>query len=150
MSAHSIARPSFGRRGTCSRRNTCLGYTSTPKQPKRDLLSGRAPNFLHLLRFVCPKSVAKDFEQPCFALAAGSAKGINRRADADIDKPTLLKHMLPACTRQATSNSVSPQVDITQRPRRNLLAVCNVCKLQTPARFQDAHDLREDPTLVGA
>jgi len=92
-----------------------------------------------------PKGVAKDFEQPCFALAAGSAKRINRRADVDIDKTTL-----PTCTRQATGNSVSPQVDITQRASRNLRAVCNVCKLQAPARFQDAQDLSEDLALIGA
>ena len=99
---------------------------------------------------MCPKGVAKDFEQPCFALAAGSTKRINRRADLDIDKTALLKHKPPACTRQATGNSISPQVDIAQRSRRNLLAVCNVCKLQAPARFQDAHDLGEDPALIGA
>ena len=134
----------------CFLKSTCLGYTSIPEQPERATFFRSRAQYPHLSRFVCPKGVAKDFKQPCFALAAGSAKCINRRADADIDKPTLSEHMLPARTRQATSNSVSPQVDIAQRPRRDLLAVCNVCKLQAPARFQDAHDLGEYPALIGA
>ena len=134
----------------CFLKSTCLGYTSIPEQPERATFFFRSRARYPLSWFVCPKGVAKDFEQPCFALAAGSTKRVNRRADLDIDKTALLKHKPPACTRQATGNSISPQVDIAQRSRRNLLAVCNVCKLQAPARFQDAHDLGEYPALIGA
>jgi hypothetical protein len=62
-------------------------YLSNPSARSE---KGRALNIFTYRGFVCPKGVAKHFEQPCFALAAGSAKGINRRADADIDKTTLL------------------------------------------------------------
>jgi hypothetical protein len=61
-----------------------------------------------LSRFVCQKSVAKYIEQPRLAFAAGTAEGVNRRTDPDINKTALLEHTPPACARQATSNSVSP------------------------------------------
>ena len=68
----------------CFLKSTCLGYTSIPEQPERATFFRSRAQYPHLSRFVCPKGVAKDFKQPCFALAAGSAKCINRRADADI------------------------------------------------------------------
>jgi hypothetical protein len=93
---------------------------------------------------MCQKGVAKHFEQPRLALAARAAEGVNRRADPDIDETALLKHMPPACAWQATGNSVGPQVDIAERPWRNLLAVRDVGKLQTSTRFQYAHHFSED------
>jgi hypothetical protein len=129
-------------------RSTCLGCIWITE---RAAYGDRALNTLHsLFRFVRQKGVAKDFEQPCLALAAGTAKGVDWRADPDIDETALLKHIPPACARQATGNSVGPQVDIAQRPRRNLLAIRNVGKLQAPARFQDAHDFGEYLTFVSA
>ena len=80
------------------------------------------------------KGVPKHFEQPCLTLAAGTAKDIDWRADPDIDETALLKHMPPACARQATGNSIGPQIDIAQRPCRNLLTVGDVRKLQAPTR----------------
>jgi hypothetical protein len=62
----------------------------------------------------------------------------------------LFKDMPPACARQATGNSVGPQIDIAQRACGNLLAIRNVRKLQAPAWFQYAHDFSEDPALVGS
>jgi hypothetical protein len=99
---------------------------------------------------VCQKGVAEHFEQPRLALAASAAEGVNRRADPDIDETALLKHMPPACARQATGNSIGPQVDIAERSCRNLLSVRNVRKLQTPTWFQQAHDFSEDLALIGA
>ena len=99
---------------------------------------------------MCQKGVAEHFEQPRLALAASAAEGVNRRADPDIDETALLKHMPPACARQAAGNSIGPQLDIAQRPRRNLLAIRNVGKLQAPARFQYAHDFGEYLTLDSA
>jgi hypothetical protein len=93
-----------------------LRQRSIANSPPRDLFHV-AHSISSRSRLVCSKGAAKDFEQSCFAFTAGSAKGINRRADLDIDKTTLLKQMPPTCTRQAADNSVSPQVDITQRPR---------------------------------
>ena len=103
-----------------------------------------------LFRFIRQKGVTKDFEQPRLDFAAGIAKGINRRAGPHIHETALLKHVLPACTRQAPGNSVSPQVDTAQRPRPDFLAVRDIRKLQAPTGFQDAHDFAEDPALVGA
>jgi hypothetical protein len=99
---------------------------------------------------MCQKGVAEHFEQPRLALAASAAEGVNPRADPDIDETALLKHMPPACARQATGNSIGPQVDIAKRPCRNLLAVRDVGKLQTSTRFQYAHDFGEYLTLVSA
>ena len=99
---------------------------------------------------MCQEGVAEDLEQPSLALAAGTTERVNRRADLNIDKPTLLKHMPPACARQATGDSVGPQVDAAERSCWNLLAVRDVGKLQTPARPQHPHDFSKDATLVGA
>ena len=99
---------------------------------------------------MCQKRVAKHFEQSRLALPAGATKGVDGRSDLDIDKTALLKHMPPACARQATGNSIGPKVDVAQRARGDLLAVRNVGELQAPARFQHAHDFGEDLPLVGA
>lgn len=99
---------------------------------------------------MCQKGVTKHFKQPCLALAAGPAEGVNRRADPDIDETALLKHMPPACARPAAGDSVGPQVEIAERSRRYLFAVCAVGKLQTPIWFQYAHDFGEDLAFVGA
>jgi hypothetical protein len=78
---------------------------------------------------VSQKGVAEHLEQPCLALAAGATKGVDRRADPDIDKAALLEDLPPACARQATGNSVGPQVDIAERTWRDFLAVRDVGKL---------------------
>jgi hypothetical protein len=39
---------------------------------------------------LCQKGVAEDFEQPRLTLAAGAAKGVNRRADPHIYETALL------------------------------------------------------------
>lgn len=146
MLAHSIARPHSSQHGMSFLKSICLGCISITERATE---KGRALS-ISLSWCVCQKGVAKYFEQPCFALAAGTAKGIDRRANADIDETALLKHVPPACTRQATGDSVSPQVDVAQRPRRDFLAVCDVRKLQAPSGFQYAYDFAEDPALVGA
>jgi hypothetical protein len=79
---------------------------------------------------VCQEGVAEDLEQPSLALAAGTTERVNRRADLNIDEATLLKHIPPTCARQATGNSVGPQVDLAERSGRNLLTVCDVGELQ--------------------
>jgi hypothetical protein len=86
---------------------------------------------------VCQKGIANDLEQPGLAFTTGTAEGVNRRADPDIDKTALLKHLPPACARQASGNSVRPQVDIAEGACRNLLAVRNVGKLQAPTPPQN-------------
>lgn len=63
------------------------------------------------------KGAAKQFEQPRLALAASAAKGVNGRADPDIDETAWLKHMPPALAPRATDNLAGPQVDIAQRTR---------------------------------
>jgi hypothetical protein len=84
-------------------------------------------------RFVCQKGIAKDLEQPGLAFTTGTAKGVNRRADPDIDKTALLKDLPQACARQASGNSVGPQVDIAEGACRNLLAVRDVGNCRRPA-----------------
>jgi hypothetical protein len=78
---------------------------------------------------VSQKCVAEHLEQPCLALATGTTKGVDRRADPDTDKAALLEDLPPACARQATGNSVRPQIDIVERARRDFLAVRDVGKL---------------------
>ena len=87
-----------------------------------------------LFRFVGQKGVAVDLKQPRLALASSAAKGVNRRADPDIDETALLKHMPPACARQAAANSIGPQIDVADRRFRHRLAIRDVDELQAPAR----------------
>jgi hypothetical protein len=148
----------FSRLDTYFPGNACLGYIlATLKivalSPgwtwARDRERVRAP-VIRLFRFVCQEGVAEDLEQPSLALPAGATERVNRRTDLNIDETAFLKHLPPACARQATGNSVGPKVDVAERSCWNLLAVRDVGKLQTPARPQHPHDLGKDLALVGA
>jgi len=83
----------------------------------------------------------------CFAVTSSSKKG---GVGENYYETPSLKHMPPACARQATGNSVGPKVELRSAPAGILLAVRDVGELQTPTRFQDPHHFSEDPALVGA
>ena len=103
--------------------------SARPEKRSRALLPANL-----LFRFVGQKGVAVDLKQPRLALAAGTAEGVYRRADLDINETALLKHMPPACARQATGNSIGPQVDVADSRFRYGLAVGNVGELQMTTR----------------
>src|SRR5580704_2589833 len=88
--------------------------------------SVRAPAAVSSARFPSEKGVTINLEQPRLTLAAGTTEGVDRRPDLDPYEPAFLKHAPPACTRQATGNSIGPQVDVAQRARGNLFAVRDV------------------------
>ena len=75
------------------------------------------------------KGVPIDLEEPRLAFTVGAAEGVDRRADLDIHETALIKHLPPACARQATGNSVGPQIDVAERSCGDLLPVCNVGEL---------------------
>src|SRR6266566_5579235 len=96
------------------------------------------------------EGVAEDLEQPRPALTASTTKGVNRRANVDLNEPAFFQHTPPACARQATGNSVGPQVDVADSGFRHRLACGNVGELQPSTRAQHPHNLVEDTALVGA
>ena len=103
-----------------------------------------------LFRLSRQECIAIDLEQTRLALPASAAEGINGRADLYFDEAAFFQHPPPACARQATGNSVSPQVNIADSRFRHCLAGCDVGELQSSARTQHPHDLAKDAVLVGA
>jgi len=103
-----------------------------------------------LFRLSRQECIAIDLEQTRLALPASAAEGINGRADVDLDEPAFFQHIPPACARQATSNSISPKVDVADRRFRHGLSGCDVGELQASARLQHPDDLVEDAAFVGA
>ena len=110
----------------------------------------RSRNRIELFRLMRYERIAEDLEQPRLALPTSLPEGINRRAYIDIYETTLFQHPPPACARQATGNSVGPEVDVADSPFRHGLAGCDVGKLQSPTGPQHPHNLIEDAALVGA
>jgi hypothetical protein len=111
---------------------------------------GSLPNPRRLQRLASCECIAEDLEQPRLALPTGTAEGVNRRADVDLNEPAVFQHASPACARQATGDSIGPQVNVTDRRFRHSLAGCDVGELQPSAGAQHPHDLVEDAALVGA
>lgn len=89
---------------------------------------------LSLRRFARQKSIAIDLEQPRLALAASAAEGIDRRADLDIEETAFSQHLPPACARQATGNSIGPEIDVAYRRFRHGFAAGDVGELQASPR----------------
>lgn len=85
-------------------------------------------------RFSREKRVAEDLEQPRLALPASTPEGVDRGADFDLNETGFLQYLLPACARQATSNSSRPEIDVADRRFGNRLAVRYVGELQPAAR----------------
>src|ERR1700730_7787105 len=94
--------------------------------------------------------IAIDFKQTRLALPARAAEGVNRRTDLDLNETALLKHLPPACARQATGNSIGPKVDVADRCFRHGLTGRDIGELQASAGLQHPHDLAEAAALVGA
>ena len=94
--------------------------------------------------------IAVYFEHPCFPLTASAAEGVAGGPNLDVDKTRLFEHPLPACARQATGDSSSPQIDVTDSRLGHGFGVSDIGELQPSARSQHAQDLCEDLTLVSA
>ena len=75
-----------------------------------------------------------DTEQSRLFYATRAAKGIHWRPDTYIAETAFLNHLPPACTRQATSNSSSPKVDILDGRFGDRIAVRDVRELKPPSR----------------
>src|SRR5262249_49766321 len=69
-----------------------------------------APAALGLARFACDKGIAKDFKPARVQLSFCAGEGIDRRADTNLHKTTVLEHRLPGCTRQTAGNSGCPKL----------------------------------------
>jgi len=96
-----------------------------------------------------PEGIAERPECTGVSLAIGARIRIDRRPELDVDKTRFLDHGYPPCTRQGTSNSTGPQVDVALCPVRNLLADTDVCDLDAPSGAKNPEDLAVRGNLVG-
>ena len=92
-------------------------------------------------RFSREKRVAEDLEQPRLALPASAPEGVDRGADFDLNETAFFQYLLPACARQATGNSIGPQVDVADSRLWHGPAGGDVSELQSSPRAQHPHDL---------
>ena len=79
-----------------------------------------------LLGFSSEKGVAVNLECAGVVLAAGTAERITCWADLNRRKADVLKHLPPACTRQASGDSSGPEVDVLHCRFRNRFAVGDI------------------------
>ena len=77
------------------------------------------PPYGRLFRFQSEERIAKDLEQSGFALPDSAPESVNWRTYIDPDEPAFFQKTPPACTRQATGNSVGPQIDVADRRFRH-------------------------------
>lgn len=71
----------------------------------------------------CEEGVALHVVRPSLGLASSAAEGVDWRADPDVGEPDGLEEGFPACARQATCDSASPEVDVPLGLLRNGVAV---------------------------
>src|SRR5262245_41136265 len=103
-----------------------------------------------LFRLVGNECVAEDLEQSRLALPASATEGVNGRTYIDVYETTFFQHPPPACARQATGDSVGPEVDVADRRFRYRLSGGDVSKLQLSTWAEHAEDFVEHTALVGA
>ena len=82
--------------------------------------------------------------------AVSTTKGIYGRTNFNIHKTVFFHHLLPTCTRQATSDSSGPKIDVRNCRRGHGFAVGDIGELQITTRLQDPKDLLHNLVLVGA
>ena len=82
-------------------------------------------------RFFGNKRIPVDLESAGVFLAAGALKRVNGRSDLDADEPDLFQHFLPGCTRQTTSDSSCPKIDVLHRSRGHGFAIRNIGELKS-------------------
>jgi len=87
--------------------------------------------------------VAEHLEESCVRLAARTTKGVDRRANLYIHETAVFEQLPPTCTRQATGNSIGPEIDVGLRGVRHRFAGGDVRELQNSPGAQDAPDLGE-------
>jgi hypothetical protein len=93
--------------------------------------------------------MAEDGEAAGVGLTVRTAKGIDGRAHLPILETPVQYHLLPTCTRQATSDSTSPKINIGAGLIGHRLAIGDVGELQNAARPQDAPNLVKDLAFIG-
>ena len=87
--------------------------------------------------------VAEDVEGAGVCLATSSGEGVHRVADRDVDEARLGEESGPACARQASGDSASPQIDVAASLVGHRCPVGDVGELQNAAGTKDSMDLGE-------
>ena len=80
--------------------------------------------------FMRQECIAVYLEEPGILFPPGFPKGIVRLTDLNVDETCLSHHRPPAFTRKAAGYSSRPQIDISHRSFRHLLAVGDIAELQ--------------------
>ena len=81
-------------------------------------------------RFSGDKRIPVDLESAGVFLAACTLKRVNGRSDLDTYEPDLFQHFLPGCTRQTTSDSSCPKIDVLHRTLGHGFAIRNIGELK--------------------
>jgi hypothetical protein len=79
-----------------------------------------------------------------------SGENIGSGNQLDIHKAGLLNGIQVLSLQESTTNSSSPQINISFGPVWDLLVHYNVGQVKTTARLQDMKDFRQHPVLVWA
>ena len=94
-----------------------------------------APNNYRTSDFARQKCVAEDLKSSGIRLTLSTAEGIHRRSDANVYETAIFDHLLPGCTRQTTSNSGRPKVNVCYSRCWHRLAIGYVGELKVAAGF---------------
>jgi hypothetical protein len=102
------------------------------------------------LRLVGHNRVAINAKGSSVWLAMSTFERVDWLTDSDVDETGRFDQFCPACTRQATGDSTSPQIDLASCLFRYGLGVRNVGELQGTSRAKHAERFGEDRLLVRA
>lgn len=84
------------------------------------------------------------------SLPSGIREGVRRASDGDVREPDLFQDFLPACARQAASNSGGPEIDVSEGSFRHRPSVSDIGELEAAPRPKDTENLVKRRALVGA
>lgn len=82
-------------------------------------------------RFFGNKWIPVDLESAGVFFAACALKRVNGRSDLHADEPDLFQHFFPGCTRQTTSDSSRPKIDVLYRSLRHGFAIRDIGELKS-------------------
>ena len=84
------------------------------------------------------------------AFPSRTGKDINGGNQLDIYKASLLNRIQVLSLQESTTNSSSPQINVSLGPIWDLLVNHYICQIKTAPRLQHPEDLRKHPILVWA
>ena len=87
-------------------------------------------------------------EDPRALFAGCAGVGVDAGSEFDVDEPDRSDDRFPSCTRQGSSNSAGPEVDVPFRPLGNRPVDADVGDLEASTWFEYAFDLAVGAVLI--